>query len=79
MPAPKLLAKGVDDVAFRIREMAEEHGIPIVENAPLARALYAAVDLDEEIPEEHYMAVAEIIGYVMRLKGKLPEEKATVN
>jgi flagellar biosynthetic protein FlhB len=75
----RMMANGVDDVAFRIREMAEEHGIPIVENAPLARALYAAVDLDEEIPEEHYMAVAEIIGYVMRLKGKLPEEKATVN
>jgi flagellar biosynthetic protein FlhB len=79
MPAPKLLAKGVDDVAFRIREMAEEHGVPIVENAPLARALYAAVDLDEEIPEEHYMAVAEIIGYVMRLKGKLPQEEASLN
>ena len=79
MPAPKLLAKGVDDVAFRIREMAKEHGVPIVENAPLARALYAAVDLDEEIPEEHYMAVAEIIGYVMRLKGKLPQEEASLN
>ena len=76
MPAPKLLAKGVDDVAFRIREMAEEHDIPVVENEPLARALYAAVDLDEEIPEEHYMAVAEIIGYVLRLKGQLPNEGA---
>ena len=71
MPAPKLLAKGVDEVAQRIRNVAEEHGVPIVENPPLARALYATVDLDEEIPEEHYKAVAEIIGYVMRLKGQL--------
>ena len=74
MPAPKLLAKGVDQVAHRIRDVAEEHDIPIVENPPLARALYATVDLDDEIPEEHYKAVAEIIGYVMRLKGQLPNE-----
>ncbi|MEQ8194442.1 MAG: flagellar biosynthesis protein FlhB [Rhodospirillales bacterium] len=72
MPAPKLIAKGVDKVAFRIREVAEENDIPVVENPPLARALYASVELDEEIPEEHYKAVAEVIGYVMRLKGKLP-------
>lgn len=70
MPAPKLIAKGVDNVAFRIREVAEEHDIPIVENPPLARALYASVDLDEQIPPEHFVAVAEVIGYVMRLKGK---------
>lgn len=69
MAAPRLVAKGVDHVAFRIRDMAEEHDVPIVENPPLARALYAAVELDEEIPEEHYKAVAEVIGYVMRLKG----------
>lgn len=71
MPAPKLVAKGVDSLAFRIREMAEAHEVPVVENAPLARALYAAVELDEEIPEEHYRAVAEVIGYVMRLRGDL--------
>ncbi len=71
MPAPKLLAKGVDSLALRIREVADENEIPIVENPPLARALYAAVDLDEEIPPEHYVAVAEVIGYVFRLKGKL--------
>lgn len=69
MQAPKLLAKGVDSLALRIREVAKENDIPIVENPPLARALYAAVELDEEIPVEHYQAVAEIIGYVMRLKG----------
>jgi flagellar biosynthesis protein FlhB len=71
MPAPKLIAKGMDFIAFRIREMAEEHDIPIVENAPLARALYATVELDDEIPPEHYKAVAEVIGYVMRLRGEL--------
>ncbi len=70
MTAPKLVAKGVDAVAFRIREVAEEHEVPIVENPPLARAIYASVDLDEQIPPEHFVAVAEVIGYVMRLKGK---------
>jgi len=69
MQAPKLVAKGVDSLALRIREVAEENDVPIVENPPLARALYAAVELDEEIPVEHYQAVAEIIGYIMRLKG----------
>ena len=70
MPAPKLIAKGIDTLAFRIREVAEEHDIPIVENPPLARALHASVELDEEIPPEHFVAVAEVIGYVMRMKGK---------
>lgn len=68
MAAPVCVAKGVDNVAFKIREVAKKHDIPIVENVPLARALYATVDVDEEIPVEHYHAVAEIIGYVMRLK-----------
>lgn len=69
MHAPRLVAKGVDSVAFRIREVAEENDVPIVENPPLARALFASVELDEEIPVEHYQAVAEVIGYVMKLKG----------
>lgn len=70
MNAPIVLAKGVDKAAFRIREVAEEHGIPIVENPPLARGLYASVGIDEEIDEEHYRAVAEVINYVWKLKGK---------
>lgn len=70
MQAPRLVAKGVDSLAFKIREVAEAHEVPIVANPPLARALFAAVELDEEIPVEHYQAVAEIIGYVMGLKGK---------
>ena len=68
MNAPLCLAKGVDATALRIREVAEEHHIPVVENPPLARALHAVVEIDEEIPPEHYKAVAEIIGYVMKLK-----------
>ena len=68
MTAPICVAKGVDNLAFKIREVAREHDIPIVENVPLARALYATVDIDQEIPTEHYHAVAEVIGYVMRLK-----------
>ena len=68
MSAPVCVAKGVDHLAFRIRDVAKEHDIPIVENVPLARTLYATVDVDEEIPVEHYHAVAEIIGYVMGLR-----------
>jgi flagellar biosynthetic protein FlhB len=71
MAAPRVVAKGVDDVAARIRDLARKSDVPIVENPPLARALYT-VDLDSEVPLEHYKAVAEIIGYVMRLKGKMP-------
>ena len=71
MTAPVLVAKGVDHLAFRIREIAREAGVPIVENPPLAQALHAGVEVDGEIPAEHYKAVAEIIGYVFRLKGKM--------
>ncbi len=68
MAAPICVAKGVDAIALKIREVAGEHDIPIVENVPLARALYAIVKIDEENPAEHYQAVAQIIGYVMGLK-----------
>jgi flagellar biosynthetic protein FlhB len=68
MDAPVCVAKGVDAVAMKIREVAAEHSIPVVENVPLARALYATVDIDQAIPPEHYKAVAEVIGYVMRLR-----------
>ena len=74
MPAPILVAKGVDDLALRIRDVADENEVPIVENPPLARALYAAVELNESIPEHLYHAVAEVIGYVFRLAGKLPSD-----
>lgn len=68
MDAPVVTAKGLDHLALRIREIAEENDIPIVENPPLARALFASVELDQSIPEEHFKAVAEVIGYVMQLK-----------
>jgi len=71
MNAPVCLAKGIDTIALKIREVAAEHRIPVVENAPLARALHATVEIDEEVPPEHYKAVAEVIGYVMRLRGAL--------
>ncbi|MBN9595457.1 MAG: flagellar biosynthesis protein FlhB [Afipia sp.] len=68
MSAPICVAKGVDLMAFKIREIATANNIPIVENVPLARALHATVEVDDEIPVEHYHAVAEVIGYVMRLR-----------
>ena len=70
MAAPVLVAKGVDNLALRIREVAKESDVPIVENPPLARALHSGVEIDQAIPETYYRAVAEVIGYVWRLKGK---------
>ncbi|MER2606660.1 MAG: flagellar biosynthesis protein FlhB [Siculibacillus sp.] len=70
MKAPKVVAKGVDDLALRIRAVAEKHEVPVVENPPLARALHASVEVDRDIPEEHYRAAAEVIGFVLRLKDK---------
>jgi flagellar biosynthetic protein FlhB len=67
MNAPVCVAKGADLIARRIREVANQNGIPVVENPPLARAVYGTVEIDQEIRPEHYKAVAEIIGYVMRL------------
>lgn len=68
MNAPVVLAKGIDQVALKIREVAEDKGIPVVENPPLARALHAAVEIDQEVPPEHYRAVAEVISYVFKLR-----------
>ena len=70
MPAPKVVAKGVDNLALRIREIAAANGVPVVENPPLARSLHAAGDIDDEIPAEHYQAVAQVIGWVMRTKAE---------
>jgi flagellar biosynthetic protein FlhB len=72
MAAPLCVAKGVDALALRIRAMAEDHDVPVIENPPLARALYASVEVDEAVPPEHYKAVAQVIGYVLRLTGKMP-------
>lgn len=64
-PAPVCVAKGVDRLALKIREVAEANGVAVVEDPPLARALYAAIDVDETIPQEHYQAVAQIIGFIL--------------
>ncbi len=71
MPAPIVIAKGIDEIAMRIREVAKEHDIILYENVPLAHALYDIAEIDETIPTEHFKAVAEIISYVFKLKGKL--------
>src|ERR1700710_2194291 len=76
MSAPICVAKGVDSIALKIREIAGEHDIPIIENVALARALHATVEIDDEIPVEHYHAVAEIIGYVMGVKRGLSGRQA---
>ncbi len=67
--APRVVAKGADEIAARIREAGREHRVPIVANPPLARALYR-VDLDTEIPAEHFRAVAEIIAYIWRMRAQ---------
>ena len=69
MHAPKVIAKGADYLASRIRQIAVVHGIPIVERKPLARALYSGVEVGHEIPPEHYATVAEILAYVYRISG----------
>ena len=70
--APEVLAKGVDTLALKIRKLAAEHAVPVVENAPLARALHAACEVGDLIPPAHYQAVAEIISYVLGLGERRP-------
>jgi flagellar biosynthetic protein FlhB len=69
MDRPYVVAKGTDEWALRIREAARRHGVPIVENPPLARRLHQMVDLGEAIPEVLFQAVAEVLAYVYQLKG----------
>jgi len=69
MTAPKVVAKGADHMALRIRQIAMMHKIPIVERPPLARGLYRAVEVGQEIPSQFYAAVAEILAYVYRISG----------
>ncbi|MBH06259.1 MAG: flagellar biosynthesis protein FlhB [Phycisphaeraceae bacterium] len=70
MKAPKLTAKGADFMAFRIRQLAIGHGIPIVERKELAQAVYRTVEVGQEVPPQYYNAVAEILAYVYRLSGR---------
>ena len=75
MRAPRVVAKGLDNIALRIREIAKENDIPLYENAPLAQVLYATVEVDGEIPAEHYKAVAEVITFVYRVRGRPTQAK----
>ncbi|MCX7937723.1 MAG: EscU/YscU/HrcU family type III secretion system export apparatus switch protein, partial [Chlorobi bacterium] len=68
MNAPRVVAKGVDYLAHQIRQIAEEHQVPIVEDPPLARSLYSSCDIDDEIPETLFRAVARVLAYVYRLR-----------
>jgi flagellar biosynthetic protein FlhB len=68
--APTVVAKGVDEVALQIRTLAKQHGVPLMEDPPLARALFRAVKVGQSIPEKFYQAVATVLGHVYRLKGR---------
>jgi flagellar biosynthetic protein FlhB len=74
-PAPQVVAKGVDLVAKAIREIAEEHGVPVISNPPLARALYKQVELGHMIPDEFFQAVAEVLAFVYRTFGRRPRPR----
>ncbi|MFT8871350.1 MAG: flagellar biosynthesis protein FlhB [Sporolactobacillus sp.] len=71
MSAPKVIAKGADQIAFRMKDIARNYKVPIVERPPLARALYAKLEIGDVVPEEFFRAVAEILAYVYRTKGKV--------
>jgi len=72
MSAPKVLAKGANLMAQRIVDVAREHNIPVVQNIPLARTIFKTVEVEQQIPPDLYIAVAEILAYIYRLKGHLP-------
>ena len=71
-PAPVVIAKGIDFMALRIRDIAKDNGVETVENKPLAQVLYKSVDIGQQVPPELYQAVAEILAFVYQLKGKVP-------
>lgn len=73
-PAPVVIAKGQDYMAQRIKETAKTSGVEIVENKPLAQALYKAVDIGQQVPPDLYQAVAEILAFVYQVKGKQPAQ-----
>lgn len=70
MEAPKLVAKGADNIAIKIKELAKESNVPIIENKPLARMIYSKVEIDEDIPQDMYQAVAEVLVVILKMKNK---------
>jgi flagellar biosynthetic protein FlhB len=79
MRAPRVLAKGVDLVAANIRRIAEEHRVPVFESPRLARALYRSTDLNKEIPQGLYVAVAQVLSYIFRVRTLNPTLAARLN
>ncbi len=77
MRAPKVTAKGADEIALRIRQLARKHEVPVIERPPLARALYWGVEVGQEISAEHYEAVAEILAFVYRMENRAPARPAS--
>ncbi|WP_340647561.1 flagellar biosynthesis protein FlhB [Phenylobacterium sp.] len=73
--APQCVAKGMDAIALRIRKVAEDNGVPVIVDPPLARSLYASVEIEEFIPQKHYEAVAKIIGFIMQSEKKADAPK----
>ena len=73
MPAPVVTAKGMDNIAFKIKEIALENEVPVIENKPLARALYAEVEIGDSIPEKYYEVMAAILAQVYRMNEKKME------
>ena len=67
MSAPVVTVKGADEVAFRIRRIAEDSGVPVVENRPLARALFAETEIGDAIPEQYYQAIAVVLAHVYKM------------
>ena len=74
MAAPMVTAKGVDEMAQRIKAIARENGVPLVENRPLARALYAEVEIGDAIPEKYYQAIAAVLAHVAATNAKAAEK-----
>jgi flagellar biosynthetic protein FlhB len=77
MVAPTVCAKGADEIALRIRRIASENDVPIVENKPLARALYAESEVGDVIPEKYYQTIATVLAHVYSLSGGAPRDKRT--
>jgi flagellar biosynthetic protein FlhB len=75
MTAPKVVAKGADLIAKRIREIAQENGVPLIEDRPLAQALYKGVDIGEQVPEKLFHAVAQVLAYIYRMKNMMPRTR----
>ena len=78
MAVPTVTAKGADEMALRIRAIAREHGVPVVENRPLARALYAKAEIGDPVPEEYYDAIAKVLAHVARLDGRVAAKYAAM-